>query len=206
MTPFLQVLCLDVTTFIVKPGHIVSASDHVYIITHTRRLFYKPLLRTFFLLLSSIITASLGLSDANNYHHTRYTFDEGRASVELNTTAHEVWWPRVLAATGSPAWRMPFSNRVSCIPTHKVTDNCTWMFRNADGKPFPISMFEKPSSPNATTATLNPEFERLFTILFTAVSTYLERMGWADQGNWVQVTDEPVLGRGRDRAQYDCSH
>jgi len=89
----------------------------------------------------------------------------------------------------------------------KVPDNCTWDFRNADGKPFPVPMFEPPTSPNATVAMINPEFERLFTILFKAVDAYLERMGWAEQGNWVQVTDEPGMNDpSRPCALRDAKH
>jgi hypothetical protein len=32
----------------------------------------------------------------------------------------------------------------------------------------------------------------MFKLLFGAVSDYLESKGWAEEGSWVQVTDEPT--------------
>ena len=40
-----------------------------------------------------------------------YSFNEARSEVTLNTTLNDIWWPKVLALTGSKHWRMPFSDR-----------------------------------------------------------------------------------------------
>ena len=39
--------------------------------------------------------------------------------------------------------------------------------------------------------TLNPEFATMFKLLFGAVIKYLDSKGWAEDGGWVQVIDEP---------------
>jgi hypothetical protein len=119
-----------------------------------------------------------------------YSFNADHTVVTLNTTAHELWWPRVLSTTGVTRWRMPFSQRVNCRQSHRVTDNCTWTFHSETGV-FEVLMFQRPAAANATVATLNPVFAQLFTVLFAAVHGYLERMEWADQAAWIQVTDEP---------------
>jgi hypothetical protein len=118
-----------------------------------------------------------------------YRFTEDFRRVELNTTMHQEWWPRVLSLTSSTHWRMPFTNRVrkaehnpSSLPT-----NSTWDFTGPNGKLVSVPIF-------AGTGELNPRFQQLFIALFGVVFQYLETQGWDETGTWVQVQDEPAWG------------
>jgi hypothetical protein len=112
-----------------------------------------------------------------------YVFTIDESSVVLNTTAHQHWWPKVLAATGSKNWRMPFSARIHRVLPHQFTTNTTWTFNMHSG-PRSVPIFKK-------TGLLNPEFSRPFRVLFKAVMVYLDSKGWGNSGSWVQVLDEP---------------
>ena len=119
-----------------------------------------------------------------------YRFNADRTAVTLNTSAHEHWWPKVLELTGSKHWHLPFSSRISrgqgALP-HLVPDNISWSFTDERGKSFTLPVFAPPFH-----GTLNAEFERCFRLLFGATVDYLEAHGWADDGAWVQVADEPT--------------
>jgi hypothetical protein len=128
-----------------------------------------------------------------------YKFNEDKTAVELSTSLHELWWPRVLALSGSTAWHMPFSVHLykesaegqACQrkgpSSTRGFDKCTWEFVGADGEAFSVPIFR-------ATGTLNPEFETAFRLLFKAVMGYLDAHGWGDSGSWVQVIDEPTWG------------
>jgi hypothetical protein len=119
-----------------------------------------------------------------------YRFDEARATVTLNTSEHQVWWPKVLALTGAKHWHMPFMRQLHSSVSHYLPDNSTWTFFDHEGKKFVIPVYGAPAGP--MNATINPEFRRLFLVLVRATVSYLEANGWADSGCWVQVTDEPT--------------
>jgi hypothetical protein len=120
-----------------------------------------------------------------------YTFNEAKTEVTLNTTLNDEYWPQVLAMTKSTNFRMPFSLRIfkaEGARPHLFPDNCTWWFTSHDGHTkLEVPIFTAPFG-----GILNPEFERMFKILFKATMQYLESKGWADSGSWVQVTDEPI--------------
>ena len=116
----------------------------------------------------------------------RYTISADRQSVKLDTVALEKWFPVILNVTGAKHWRMPFSARIHSAP-HVVETNATWTFRGEGGEVFTVPIFKE-----GHPGTLDPEFERLFLMLFRAVDAFMERVGWAVQGSWVQVSDEPT--------------
>eukprot|EP01050_Picozoa_sp_SAG11_P001730 SAG11_NODE_79_length_17750_cov_28.445980_6_plen_390_part_00 len=101
-----------------------------------------------------------------------YTFNAAKTAVMLNTTANDLYWPKVLALTGSQNWRMPFSKRVRSLP-HRFETNATWPFSLATGAVDNVPMFV-----TGTPGVLNPEFERLFKLLFSATMNYLDRYGF----------------------------
>ena len=123
-------------------------------------------------------------------------------AVVLNTTMHQVWWPRVLKLTGATHWRMPFSTRVykyhhgASLPT-----NSTWNFTSTGGV-LPTNGDSAGSGYTVLTVPifggrageLNPEFKMRFTALFSSVLAYLEGNGWDAEGCWIQVQDEPSWG------------
>jgi hypothetical protein len=115
----------------------------------------------------------------------KYHLNAAMTEVTLNTTLNDVWWPRVLALTDSKHWRMPFSDRIHSVP-HMFKTNATWTFSVEGANAHVVPMFQ-----GGTAGVLNPEFSRLFKLLFGAVMQYLESRGWADDGSWVQVIDEP---------------
>lgn len=112
-------------------------------------------------------------------------FNAERTAVTLNTSLHEVWWPKVLALSGSQHWRLPFSTRGHV--KHFLPTNATHEFHDASGHPFNVPMFKPGQS-----GVLDAEFERLFRILFGASVAYLDRHGWAINGTWVFPIDEAV--------------
>lgn len=73
---------------------------------------------------------------------------------------------------------MPFSERVAAsegaLP-HLLPNNCSWLFYGEAGaaNEFHIPMFQRPYG----SGVLNPEFVRLFTILFRGVMAYLDKHG-----------------------------
>ena len=118
-----------------------------------------------------------------------YYFDSTRTKVTLNTTLNDIWWPKALELTGSTHWRMPFSERIRSLPHHFET-NATWIFKlepstSAPGGHVTIPMF------GSKAGELNPQFVSMFKVLFKAVMNYLDSRGWADDGSWIQVIDEP---------------
>lgn len=113
-----------------------------------------------------------------------YSFNAARTAVTLNTTAHELWWPKALHLTRSQNWRMPFSERVHSV-SHRVLTNATWPFI-VETKAVFVPIFS--GSPGH----FNPEFESMFRLLFGKTMDYLESKGWAETGSWIQVTDEPL--------------
>ena len=125
-----------------------------------------------------------------------YRFNENLTAVTLNTSAHDAMWPKVLELFGSTVtWRMPFTLRFfggeGALP-HLLPNNVTWWFTTADGNRLHVPVFAAPYN-----GTLNPEFERMFTVLFTAVVDYLDSAakawpGGPDSGLWVQIIDEPT--------------
>eukprot|EP00937_MAST-01D_sp_MAST-1D-sp2_P007028 g7028.t1 len=151
-----------------------------------------------------------------------YVFDSTMTSVSIDGAAHREWWPRVLAlpGVGGAPWRLPFSSRLpkawGALP-HLLPDNATWVFLRASnassqgggggGGPMrsspeevrvPIFDAAAPRCADGATA-LNPQFARLFTLLFGAVARYVRGAaaagGWpggAEAGMWVQVADEPT--------------
>ena len=116
--------------------------------------------------------------------HPTYSFNAAKTSVSFNTTANDLWWPKVLKVTGSQAWRMPFSRLVRSAP-HRVLSNATWTFI-VEKKGVQVPIF------NGSAGQFNPEFESMFRLLFSGVMRYLESRGWDETGSWVQVTDEPL--------------
>ena len=128
-----------------------------------------------------------------------YRFNANRTRVVLNTTAHDEWWGKVLQLTapGPSPWRMPFSSRFSraenAIP-HFLNDNVTWWFQDENGDALKVPVFAGPPY----NGTLNPAFEQMFTVLFTAVVEYLDTgaavdwPGGPEAGMWVQIIDEPT--------------
>jgi hypothetical protein len=115
----------------------------------------------------------------------RYRFNKNMTDVVLNTSMHEQWWPRVLNLTGpSTRWRMPFSDSIRDAHNLVATDS-NWSFVDCNGDEIQVPIFTE------TAGELNPTFERMFSVLFSAVAEYLRRHGWAEHGSWVQVVDEP---------------
>ena len=129
-----------------------------------------------------------------------YTFNEGKTAVSLNTTLNDVWWPKVLKLTGSRNFRMPFSLRITKgegAISHHFPTNCTWWFNVKTSSSSSSSSSKGHSSVHkvpmfSAEGVVSPEFARMFKLLFGAVSDYLESKGWAEEGSWVQVTDEPT--------------
>ena len=116
----------------------------------------------------------------------KYRFSKDLTGVQLNTSDHQLWWPRVLDITGSSTrWRMPFSNRVGGN-THFVSSNSNWTFNTDDGT------IEVPIFAEGAAGVLNPTFEQMFRMLFGAVSVYLRSNGWEEHGSWIAVADEPT--------------
>lgn len=127
-----------------------------------------------------------------------YRFNEERTGVALNTSMHELWWPRVLALTGpSTRWRLLFSGCILTEPRqnqkggtssfgdHIVPNDANWSYVDHEGKTLLVPIF------TGTAGEFNPTFERMFRALFGAVDTYLRANSWEEHGSWVGVVDEP---------------
>ena len=118
-----------------------------------------------------------------------YEFTHDRASVTLNTTAHDLWWPRVLSLTKSTRWRLPFSTRFSTPAKVANLVNATWGFVLAGGgEEIQVPVFDGGAPASGK---LNPTFVSMFKILFGAVMRYLDSRGWGETGSYVQIIDEP---------------
>jgi hypothetical protein len=131
-------------------------------------------------------------SNSSNANHSM--------GVILNTTMHQIWWPRVLNLTGAKHWRMPFSTRVfkyhhgaSSLPTNSTWNFSTTSSSESSGSAGLTGTLTVPIF-GARAGELNPEFTARFKALFSEVLVYLEANGWDNEGCWVQVQDEPSWG------------